>query len=386
MNKRQSIGVIIAAAGSGTRMGGVLKQHIPIRGTPMALMASKAFLQCEDIECLVYVGEDEERFCRSAFGYPDKDVRFAPGGKRRQDSVQNGLRQLPEHIDIVLVHDGARPYVSSAIIRRVVEGCAQSGAAVPCVRPVSTIRTETKTLDRSTLYEVQTPQGFSRILLERGFTEAEALGLEVTDEASLMELIGVEVQLVEGSRKNIKVTTQEDVSVKVRMGIGTDVHRLVCGRPLWLGLVHIPHDRGLAGHSDADVLAHAIADALLGAAALGDIGMHFPSGEARWKDVSGKEILLRTASILRSAGFTISSIDATLSCEQPRLSPYREAMRERIASALEIDPSCVSVKATTHEGMGFVGREEGISAIACAVVGESARAQLCNLQSKLTEK
>ena len=180
---------------------------------------------------------------------------------------------------------------------------------------------------------MQTPQGFRRSALDLGFRRAAELGLEVTDEASLMELIGVEVLIVDGSRANIKVTTREDVPMKVRTGIGFDAHKLVSGRELWLGCVQIPFEKGLEGHSDADVIAHAIADALLGACALGDIGYHFPPGDEKYKGLKGSDLLEKTASILRDAGFTISSIDATLSCEQPSC-PYRAEMCRRIACAL----------------------------------------------------
>jgi 2-C-methyl-D-erythritol 2,4-cyclodiphosphate synthase len=181
------------------------------------------------------------------------------------------------------------------------------------------------------------------------------------------------VHIVEGSRSNIKVTTREDLPMKMRSGIGFDAHRLVPGRELWLGCVLIPFEKGLQGHSDADVLAHAVADALLGAAALGDIGFHFPDSDERFFGLSGAELLARTSSILRDAGFTISSVDATLSCEQPRISPYRQEMCARMACALGIAEADVSVKATTQEGMGFVGAGEGLSAMAVAVVCESGR-------------
>ncbi|HPF18025.1 MAG: 2-C-methyl-D-erythritol 4-phosphate cytidylyltransferase [Bacillota bacterium] len=373
MIANQKVAVIIAAAGSGSRMGGgVLKQHIKINGTPMAVLASKVFLRCEEIDCLVYVGEKNAPVSEALFGSTEKEIIVAEGGRRRQDSVANGLRSLPRDVDIVLVHDGARPFITRAMIRRVLEGVSKTGAAIPCVAPIATLRTRDQTLDRSELYEVQTPQGFRKDLLEQGFVKAEAEGRTVTDEASLMELIGIEVSLVEGSYGNIKVTNREDLPMRYRTGIGYDVHRLVSGRPLWLGCVEIPYEQGLLGHSDADVIAHAVADALLGAAAMGDIGLHFPDSDDRCQNMSGKTLLAHTARLLQDAGFTISSIDATLSCEQPKIAPYTEEMRLRMARALDIDAADVSIKATTQEGLGFSGRGEGMSALATALICQPA--------------
>ncbi len=369
----QKVGVIIAAAGSGSRMGGgILKQHIRMDGTPMAVKAAKVFLRCGEVDYLIYVGEENARVPEALFGPTSKRILFACGGARRQDSVSNGLKGLPEDTDIVLIHDGARPFVTPEVVRRVLSGVLETGAAVPCVPPVATIRTREATLDRSALYEVQTPQGFRRDLLEQGFSRAGAKGLTVTDEASLMELIGVKVALVEGSYGNRKVTTQEDLPLRYRTGIGYDVHRLVPGRALWLGCVEIPWERGLAGHSDADVVAHALADALLGAGALGDIGQHFPDTEERYHNMSGSKLLEATARLLRNAGFTICSVDATLSCEQPKIAPYAERMRAETARALGIPARDVSIKATTQEGLGFSGRGEGMAALATATVSEPA--------------
>ncbi len=383
----QKVAVIIAAAGSGSRMGGgVLKQHIKIGGTPMAVLASKVFLQCEEVDYLVYVGEKGAPVTEDLFGPAKQQIFLAEGGARRQDSVAQGLACLPKDTGVVLIHDGARPFITKAVIRRVLEGVTATGAAVPCVPPVATIRTRTCTLDRSSLYEVQTPQGFRRDLLEQAFASAGESGLTVTDEASLMEHIGVEVTLVEGSYGNRKLTTQEDLPMRHRSGIGYDVHRLVPGRPLWLGCVEIPWPLGLLGHSDADVLAHAIADALLGAAALGDIGKHFPDTDIRYKNMSGSTLLKATAALLGDAGFTITAIDATLSCEQPKIAPYSQEMRERTASALGISPADVSIKATTQEGLGFSGRGEGMAALATASVCQPGGMPEIHYASEMTSK
>lgn len=365
----KKVAVIIAAAGSGHRMGGgVLKQYIKIDGMPMSIKATRAFLAYKNIDYVIYVAEPLSTLSLKDFGVTDKEIVLVQGAARRQDSVYNGLLQVPEDAEIVLVHDGARPFVTENIIDAVLNGVVEHGAAIPCVSPKATIRTAEKTLDRHSLYEVQTPQGFEKELLVRAFEKAIAENTEVTDEAALVELLGTKIWLVDGAYTNTKVTTREDLPLHYRTGLGYDVHRLVSGRDLWLGCVKIPYEKGLLGHSDADVIVHSIADALLGAAALGDIGKHFPDTDNAYKDMAGSRLLVMTQALIEAAGFTISSIDATLSCEQPKISPYIEDMKERIAYALRLDPSQISVKATTQEGLGFSGRGEGMSAFAIATI------------------
>lgn len=365
----KKVAVIIAAAGSGHRMGGgVLKQYIKMDGMPMSIKATRVFLDCKNIDYVVYVSEPSSTLSLKDFGQTDKEMILVQGAERRQDSVYNGLMRVPDDAEIVLVHDGARPFVTEEIIKTVLEGVLQYRAAIPCVSPKATIRTAEKTLNRQALYEVQTPQGFMKDLLVKAFEKAISENVEATDEASLVELLGIKVALVPGAYGNSKVTTREDVPVQFRTGLGYDVHRLVPGRELWLGCVKIPYEKGLLGHSDADVIAHAIADALLGAAALGDIGKHFPDTEIIYKNMSGSRLLALTRVLIETAGFTISSIDATLSCEQPKISPYVDNMREKIAQELGLDPSHVSVKATTQEGLGFIGRGEGMSAFSIATI------------------
>ena len=369
MIKDKKVTVIIAAAGSGLRMGGgVLKQYIKIDGIAMSIKATRAFLACKEVDSVVYVAEAGSAITADAFGETEKKIIITAGAARRQDSVYNGLLQVPSDSDIVLVHDGARPFVTERVILNVLSGVLEHGAAIPCVCPKATIRTEEKTLDRSKLFEVQTPQGFFKALLLQAFEKAFADQIDATDEASLVERLGIKISLVPGEYGNIKVTTREDVPLQYRSGFGYDVHRLVFDRDLWLGCVKIPYKQGLLGHSDADVIAHAIADALLGAAALGDIGKHFPDSDPAYKGMSGSRLLALTRELIEGAGFTISSIDATLSCEQPKISPYIVEMREKIAKALGLDASHVSVKATTQEGLGFSGREEGMSAFAVATI------------------
>jgi 2-C-methyl-D-erythritol 2,4-cyclodiphosphate synthase/2-C-methyl-D-erythritol 4-phosphate cytidylyltransferase len=369
MISNKKVAVIIAAAGSGHRMGGgVLKQYIKIDGIAMSIKATKVFLACKEIDYVIYVAESTSAISLEDFGVTDKNIMIIQGADRRQDSVYNGLLNIPADAEIVLVHDGSRPFVTEKIISNVLVGVIEHGAAIPCVVPKATIRTEEKTLNRQALYEVQTPQGFLKEILLKAFEKAIAENTEVTDEASLVELLGIKVLLVLGEYGNLKVTTREDLPLQCRTGFGYDVHRLVPERDLWLGCVKIPYEQGLLGHSDADVIVHAIADALLGAAALGDIGKHFPDTEKAYKDIAGSRLLELTRALIEAAGFTISSIDATLSCEQPKISPYIEEMRKKIGQALGLDVLYVSVKATTQEGLGFTGRGEGMSAYAIATI------------------
>ncbi len=369
MIANKKVAVIIAAAGSGNRMGSsVMKQYIRIEGIPMAIKATRVFLACSEVDCVVYVTEPGSGVRVKDFGDTEKEIVITEGGCRRQDSVYKGLVAVPLETDIVLVHDGARPFVSHEIIQNVLQGVLQCGAAIPCVPPKATIRTKDRTLDRSALFQVQTPQGFEKKLLMEAFDKALAEDIIVTDEASLLEHMGMKVAIVPGSYTNIKVTTKEDLPKEFRTGFGYDVHRLVFGRELWLGCVKIPYEKGLLGHSDADVIAHSIADALLGAAAMGDIGKHFPDNDNAYKGMAGMDLLARTRELIEGEGFTISFIDATLACEQPKIAPYTEEMRKQIASALNLDVGSVSIKATTQEGLGFVGRMEGMSSTAVATI------------------
>ena len=369
MIANKKVAVIIAAAGSGSRMGGgILKQYIKIEGIPMAVKATRVFLSCPEVDYVVYVTEPDSQVCLDDFNNKDKALIIIEGGKRRQDSVYKGLLAVPSDTQIVLIHDGARPFVTMQIINNVLQGVIDNRAAIPCVSPKATIRTQDKTLERSQLYEVQTPQGFEKKLLLDAFKKVIADDITVTDEASLVECIGVKAAIVSGSYGNLKVTTKEDLPSEFRTGFGYDVHRLVFDRELWLGCVKIPYEKGLLGHSDADVITHAIADSLLGAAALGDIGKHFPDNDDAFKGLAGKDLLSLTKGLIEKAGFTIFFIDATLACEQPKITPYVEEMRMQIADALGLCKSNVSIKATTQEGLGFVGRMEGMSAMAVATI------------------
>jgi 2-C-methyl-D-erythritol 4-phosphate cytidylyltransferase / 2-C-methyl-D-erythritol 2,4-cyclodiphosphate synthase len=316
----------------------------------------------------------------------DKVRRVVQGGATRAESSRHGVGALSRDVELVLVHDAARPLASADLVTRVVQAARRDGAAIPGLPPVSTIKraqggSSAGTVPRDTLRCAQTPQGFRRDLLARAFVAARKDAFDGTDEASLVERLGERVTIVDGERRNLKITVPDDLSVaeallaghappgQTRVGFGLDVHRLEEGRPLVLGGVTIEHARGLLGHSDADVLAHAVCDALFGAAGAGDLGQHFPDTDPEWKDASGARLLTATVEILRDSGYVPLNVDATVSAQAPRLAPHRNAMIANLAAALRLPESRVSVKFTTTEHLGFEGRQEGISAAAVAHVG-----------------
>jgi 2-C-methyl-D-erythritol 2,4-cyclodiphosphate synthase len=297
------------------------------------------------------------------------------------------LAALPETIEIIAIHDGARPLAEPQLFDGCVAAAAETGAAIAATPVADTLKrvatgTITGTVDRTGLWAAQTPQAFRTETLRQAI--AASRGESVTDEARLCENAGVPVTVVPASPANLKVTHPEDIAVAgallrarhgaslgralVRTGIGYDVHRFAPGRRLLLGGVEIAHEQGLDGHSDADVLLHAIADAVLGAAALGDIGQHFSPGDERFRDANSQELLRASVSLAREAGWVPGNVDATLIAESPRIGPHVSLMRERIAECLGISPDSVGVKATTNEGMGAIGRGEGIAALATATL------------------
>ena len=317
-----------------------------------------------------------------------KPVQIVAGGVTRAESAKNGV--LAAHGELVAVHDAARPFVSPAVIAAVLEAAARCGAAAPAVPVKDTIKQAVpgdgktvpeaclvrSTPDRSTLYAVQTPQCFDRTQYLAALQELDAEKARlVTDDCSLFELTGRSVQLTQGDYANLKITTREDLprpvqkeETRMRIGHGYDVHRLVEGRKLILGGVEIPFEKGLLGHSDADVLVHAIMDALLGAAAMGDIGKLFPDTDPHYEGADSLALLSEVCIRLRSAGFEPGNIDATVIAQAPKLAPHIEAMRRNIAAAAAMDISHVSVKATTEERLGFTGEGLGIAAQAVALI------------------
>ena len=361
MYKNKIVSVIIAAAGAGSRMGGgIPKQYRNINGKPMLALAAEAFWNCGFVDnvCVV-VNEDYDP---KVLDFLNPDTILTLGGAQRQDSVYNGLRSLPKDTDIVLVHDGARPFVPMEVIERVVDGALVSGAAIPCIKPKDTIRNEAGTLDREEIHMVQTPQGFNIELILEAYEKAFDEGYYGTDDASLVDRIGKMVSLVQGSESNIKITTPEDIPCdETRIGNGYDLHTLVENRPLIIGGVLIPYEKGLLGHSDADVLVHALMDAILGAMGQGDIGKHFPDTSIEYKDISSLILLKKVCDIMGREGFGIINGDITLLMEKPKIAPYIEEMKKNIENAMKITAGLINIKATTMEGIGIVGREEGIA-------------------------
>jgi len=370
---------ILVAAGSGSRLGAEQnKVLLPLGGEALFCHGLRLLRQlCEGV-VLVIRPEDEGAVQAALDQSGLMADRIVYGGETRRHSVENALAALPEGADLLLVHDAARPFAGLGMAKDVLRLAREMGAAVPALPVTDTLKTGqeglvTGTQPREGLYAVQTPQGFRRAVLERAYRECpDAL----TDDAGLVERLGLKVALVPGSRKNIKITLPEDFAMAEQMlghfprvGTGYDVHRLVAGRPLILGDVTIPHDKGLLGHSDADAALHALADALLGACALGDIGQHFPDSDRAYKGISSMLLLEKVVALMRDKGFVTRQCDLTIMAQQPKLAPFIPQMRENIAKALGIPLDRVGIKATTTEGLGFVGREEGI-AVQASVVTE----------------
>ncbi len=382
--------MIVAAAGQSSRMGQP-KQQILLGGAPVLLHTLRALQAADSVDGIVLAARTEDIAPFSAMAREngiDKLIAVVPGGATRQQSVAAGLRAVPKDAQLVGIHDGARPLVPPETIRAVVDAAAECGAAAAAVPVTDTLkRTDgdgfvTGTADRSGLWRVQTPQVFARAAFAAALAAAEASGADYTDDCQLMEHAGHRVRLIPGAPQNIKLTAPADVPLArallsagqkkeedpMRIGHGYDVHRLVEGRPLILGGVRIPFERGLLGHSDADVLTHAVMDALLGAAALGDIGKLFPDNDPAFAGADSLRLLQAVNEHIRTAGWRIGNIDATVLAQRPKLAPFIPQMRQQIADACGVDLGCVSVKATTEEGLGFTGSGEGIAAHAVCLL------------------
>ena len=383
--------VILLAGGSGARMGaGCNKVLLELKAEPVICRAARAFSGV--VDGMVVVARQEDRSAIQAVLEASKafhgPLTIVTGGTTRQDSVWNGLCALPEGADKVLIHDGARCLVDEGTIRRAMEAVEACGTGVAAIPAVDTIKQVddgwrvTGTPDRATLRAVQTPQAFTVELIRRAHLAAQAEGFQGTDDASLVERLGLSVQLTQGSRRNIKLTTPEDVAMAeamlhespalpaLRIGQGYDVHRLVEGRELILCGVNVPHTLGLLGHSDADVALHALMDAMLGAAALGDIGKHFPDTDARYKGISSMKLLAHVVALLAENRLRVTNADVTIVAQKPKLLPHIPQMRLNVTEALHLPLDRVNVKATTTERLAFEGREEGISAQAVCMLQE----------------
>lgn len=372
---------IIVAAGRGLRLPAeVPKPYQPLAGRWILEHAVTAFRAAPRVGAIVVVvASDRVDEVRARLGSTVEDV--VVGGETRRASVSAGLRALAQP-PWVLVHDGVRPFVSTDLIDRVLAAAEQHGAAVPAIPLTDTLKEVgdgrvLRTLDRSGLWAVQTPQAFRTDLLRAAHAAASAEAA-VTDDAQLVEQLGAAVGVVAGDADNVKITAPADLAAArrrvdgagadLRVGIGYDVHRLVPDRALYLGGVRIAHPRGLDGHSDADVLVHAIIDALLGAAGHRDIGHQFPADDPAHRNADSLELLRRVVAVLRAEGWTVANVDASVLAEAPRLAPAIATMRERLAGALEVPGGCVAVKATTGEGLGPIGRGDGIAAHAVALI------------------
>jgi 2-C-methyl-D-erythritol 4-phosphate cytidylyltransferase/2-C-methyl-D-erythritol 2,4-cyclodiphosphate synthase len=371
---------------------GVPKQFLELAGKPILLRTIEGVLSLQElIEIVValpseYVASAQELIDRKRWRVP---VRCVGGGSTRQRSVIRGLAQVDPSAGLILVHDAVRPLCDHEIMRRVVDAARLGGGAVPglpateTIQRVSSRRQILATPPREQLYSIQTPQCFHAAILRSSLERASKAGYEGTDESSVVRWAGHRVVVVPGSPDNIKITRAQDLDLAevflaggrtlssrpiVRIGQGVDYHRLAAGRKLILGGVELPFEKGLEGHSDADVLCHAICDALLGAAGLGDIGQHFPDSDPANRNRSSLEFLTEVRTKLEGGGWAIGNLDAMLLLERPRVAPFIESMGRNIACALGIGTDRLNIKAGTTEGMNAEGRGEGISAQAVALL------------------
>lgn len=393
---------VIAAGGSGRRMGAAVnKLFLPLADRPLLAHTLEAFEAASSVGRVVVAARAEDGgACRELvdrYGF-GKVVDIVAGGAERQDTVAAGLAAVAGYYEncegdggghtIVAVHDGARPLATPALIDRTVAAARRHGAALAALPARETVKVVDaagrveNTPARDSLHYAQTPQAFRLAVLREAMEKAAEEGVRGTDEAFLVERLGHPVQVIEGEERNIKVTTPSDLAVAecylgrwsggeagvIRVGFGMDVHPFQEGRALVLGGVRVPHSPGLGGHSDADVLAHAVIDALMGAAGKGDIGRRFPDTDERFRDADSLALLAEVVAALRGERWRVGNLDATVAAESPRLAPHVGEMERRLAAVLGMGPGRVNVKATTTEGLGFVGRREGIAAYAVATL------------------
>nr|WP_174522199.1 bifunctional 2-C-methyl-D-erythritol 4-phosphate cytidylyltransferase/2-C-methyl-D-erythritol 2,4-cyclodiphosphate synthase [Sphingobium amiense] len=373
---------LIVAAGQGNRAGGdVPKQFRMIAGKAVIAHAFDALAAHEDVDAIhIVLGDGQERAARALLG--DRRVAsFITGADSRRGSVRAGLESIAASggAETVLIHDAARPFLPAAVVDRLVQALEHADGAIPTLPVADTLVRGADghmadPVDRAALHRVQTPQAFrfaTILAAHRAWNEAE----EATDDAQILRRCGHDVILVQGDERLAKLTFPEDfaradqaLARTTRVGMGYDVHRLAPDEELWLGGVLVPYDRGLAGHSDADVALHAIVDAILGALAEGDIGSHFPPSDAQWRGAASDRFLAYARDRVAARGGAIGHVDLTIICEAPKIGPHRDAMRTRIAEILAVPLDRISVKATTTERLGFAGRGEGIAAQAVATL------------------
>jgi 2-C-methyl-D-erythritol 4-phosphate cytidylyltransferase / 2-C-methyl-D-erythritol 2,4-cyclodiphosphate synthase len=391
---------VIAAGGTGTRMNSAVpKQFLEIAGKPILLHTIAGIAAIEEVAQIIialpaeHISEAQSILKQQPLRI---EVQCVPGGIYRQESVSLGVAHASTDADIIMVHDAVRPICDRDMMRRVLDAAWENGAAVPGLPATETIqRVDSNgqilpTPPREELYAIQTPQVFRADILKTALKQAEEAGFLGTDESSVVLWAGHPVIVVPGSSDNIKITRPLDLDIaelliskrskgdyarmnEYRIGHGIDYHRLVEGRKLILGGVEIPFEKGLEGHSDADVLSHAVCDALLGAAALGDIGRHFPDTDPSNRDRSSLEFLREVRAKIETAGWKVQNVDATLLVQRPRIAPHALAMKQNIADSLGLDMADMNIKATTTEGLNAEGRGEGISAQAIALLSRRNR-------------
>ena len=387
------VSLIVVAAGRGARVGSAIpKQYLPCAGKPLICHALEALTAARSYFAATVVIHPDDRAHYDAalrFLTPSAAAAFGPpalGGDSRQQSVRAGLEaQAAAAPDVVLIHDAARIFPSAALVERAVAAAERFGAAVPgaplsdTVKAVAADGRIVATPDRAALRAAQTPQAFRFPLILAAHRRAAAQNVDgLTDDAAVAEWAGHAAYVFDGDPANTKVTAMDDIKAAearlldaasdLRVGQGFDVHAFAPGDAVWLGGVRIPHDQALAGHSDADVCLHALADALYGALGDGDIGAHFPPSDSRWRGADSSIFLADAVARVRARGGLVAHLDATLVCEAPKIGPHREAMRARIADIAGLALDRVAVKATTSEGLGFAGRREGIACLAAATI------------------
>ncbi len=393
----ETAAAVIPAGGAGLRMGHAIpKQFLPLAGVPVIVHTIRALAASVGIGPLILVVPENSLGAAadilSAHGL-DRSTRLVAGGLLRQESVAKGLAAVPEGVEFTIVHDGARPLVTPALVQRCLAEARRTGAAIAALPVKDTLKAVDKenliknTVERQGLWQAQTPQAARTEILRQAHVAARRSGFTGTDEASLLARIGIPVAVVEGAELNIKITRPADLEMAEailaerinpaphlttsRIGHGYDAHRLVAGRPLVLGGVTIAHDRGLLGHSDADVLTHALCDAILGGAGLGDLGCHFPDSDPAYLGISSLLLLRQVMLLARQQGFVLGNADITVIAQAPKLAPYFPAMRELLATACGAPAAAINLKATTTEGMGFAGQGEGMAAHAVVLLNQN---------------
>lgn len=390
MNPFGRVAAIVAAGGRGRRFGGdTPKQFLELGGRTVLQRSVDAIGRCAAVSELVVVLPHDRLASVGPTLVSATPLRVVAGGERRQDSVANGFDALAADIDVVVVHDAARPFVSADLVERTIAAAHEAGAAVAALAASDTVKLSeggdspmvARTLPRETVHLAQTPQAFRRAVLREAIALGRS-GAHGPDEAALAERAGHAVRLVGGEATNIKITSESDMALargilgigaagELRTGLGYDLHRLVPGRPLILGGVDIPSELGLAGHSDADAVCHAVADALLGAAACGDIGAHFPDTDPQWRGASSIDLLRRAVATVREAGFDVVNVDVTVIAERPKIRGHADTMRARLSGALALEAARISIKGKTNEGVGEIGRGEAIAVHAVATLRSS---------------